>query len=239
MQETVIFTPLLQTAPAGCKKILYRVVLFWVVLTLVACSSLSDLPVTEESYRNWARHQARLGKINSWEIHARAAIFVEQEVYQVGINWQREIDQFVIVIEAPFGQGVFRVESNQPAVGQLAMKLSLPDGQVFYDKSAEALLIKVFGWSIPVGGLKSWIKGLPLLDTDYHFDLQADGRLKSLRQDGWLINYLEYFTGDTASQGLPRKMYLKHTNLAIKIVIDRWRQFESEVNSPIIFPDFD
>ena len=87
--------------------------------------------------------------------------------------------------------------------------------------------------------LKSWIKGLPLLDAEYDFDLQADGRLKSLRQDGWLINYLEYFAGDHMSKGLPRKMYLKHTNLAIKIVIDRWQQIESETKSPVIFPDFD
>ena len=236
MQNYLNPTPPHQSAR---KKSLRLAVTFCMILVLAACGSIKNLPVTDESYRNWAGHQIQMGNINSWEIHARAAIFVEQEVYQVGINWQRELDLFVIVIEAPFGQGVFRIESNQSGDGRPSIKLSLPDEQVFYDESAEALLVKFFGWPIPVSGLKSWIKGLPLRDTEYDFDLQADGRLKSLRQDGWLINYLEYFTGDHMSKGLPRKMYLKHANLALKIVIDRWQQIESETKSPVIFPDFD
>jgi outer membrane lipoprotein LolB len=208
-------------------------------MVLAACSSINDLPVTDESYRDWDRHRAQLSTINSWEIHARSAIFVEQEVYQVGINWQREINQFVIVIEAPFGQGVFRIESGLQGDGMPPIKLSLPDGQVYFDDSAEALLKEVLGWSIPVSGLKSWIKGLPLINTDYSFDLRADGRLKSLRQDDWVINYLEYFSSDNTAQGLPRKMYLKHQDLALKIVIDRWQQTQARVNSPVLFPDFD
>ena len=179
-----------------------------------------------------------MSKLNSWEIHARAVIFVEQDVYQVGINWQRENDHFVIIIEAPFGRGVFRIESNIRANGQPPVKLSLPDGQVFFDNSAEDLLIRVFGWSIPVSGLKWWVKGLPLSDTDYSFDLWSDGRLKSLRQDDWVIRYLGYFDGDTATRGLPRKIHLKHEDLALKIVIERWQQFESEINPSLLFPDF-
>ena len=206
MREFVNFIPFLLSARVGRKHLLRLAASLWVVMSLAACSGLRDLPVTDESYRNWAEHQAQLSKLNSWEIHARAAISVEREVYQVGINWQRENNHFVIVIEAPFGQGVFRVESNLQANGQPPIKLSLPDGQVFFDDSAEALLIGVFGWSFPVSGLKSWIKGLPLPDTDYSFDLRGDGRLKSLRQDDWVINYLDYFTQDAAAKGLPRKM---------------------------------
>ena len=207
-------------------------------LAIVACSQ-RGLQDEQAAQLLWASEQQSAAQFDTWDIHARAVIKLKGELYHIGIGWQRAPESFKMLLEAPFGQGVFRVESNQPAEGKQSMKLSLPDGQVFFDESAEALLTEVFGWSIPVSGLKSWIKGLPLLDTDYNFDLRADGRLKSLRQDGWLINYLEYFAGDTSPQGLPRKMYLKHANLAMKIVIDRWRQIESEVNSPVVFPDFD
>jgi outer membrane lipoprotein LolB len=239
MQLVVNFPPVSRLAPAGRKHLLRLALLLSVVFALVACSSISDLPVTDESYRVWSERQVQLSNIDSWEIHARAAIFVEQEVYQVGISWHRESNNYVILIEAPFGQGVFRVETNLTAEAAPPMKLSLPDGQVFYDDSAEALLVKVIGWSFPVSGLKSWIIGLPLIETDYTFDLRSDGRLKSLRQDDWLINYLDYFANGTAERGLPRKMYLKHNNLALKIVIDRWQQLQAKVSSPVIFPDFD
>ncbi len=239
MREMLNFIPFFYSTRAGNNNLLRSVALLWIVMSLVACSSLPDIPVTDESYQIWAGHRAQLSKLNNWQIHARAAISVEQEVYQVGINWQREIDRFVIVIEAPFGQGVFRVESNPQANGQPPMMLSLPDGQVFYDDSVEALLIKVFGWPIPVSGLKWWIKGLPLPDTDYSFDLLGDGRLKTLRQDQWVVNYLDYFAPDTATSSLPRKIYLKHPDLALKIVIERWQQVELETNSSELFPSFD
>ena len=212
---------------------------FCLAISLTACSSLPELPVTDESYQNWARYQEQWHKINSWEIHARAVIFVGREVYQVGINWQRANDQFVIVIEAPFGPGVFRLENNLKADGLPAIKLSMPDGQVLYDESAEALLLRVLGWSFPVSGLKSWIKGLPLVGIDYSFKLQADGRLKSLQQEDWEINYQDYFANDSEERGLPRKMQLKHQMLALKIVIERWRQIETPANAPGLFPEFE
>jgi len=239
MQLVVIFLPVFRSGPAGKKRLLRLALSLWIVITLAACASISDRPVTDESYQIWSEYQAQLSTIDSWEIRARAVIFVEQEVYQVGISWHRESNQYVILIEAPFGQGVFRIESNSTDDAAPPIKLSLPDGQVFYDDSAEALLVRVIGWSIPVSGMKSWIIGLPIIETEYSYDLRSDGRLKSLRQDDWLINYLEYFAQDTAEQGLPRKMYLKHTSLAFKIVIDRWQQLQVKVNSPITFPDFD
>ena len=238
MRELVNFISFFHSVRFDKRYLLRLAASLWVVTSLAACSSLRDLPVTDESYQNWADYQSQVSKVNNWEIHARAVIFVEQDVYQVGINWQRENDHFVIVIEAPFGQGVFRVESNLPANGQPPVKLSLPDGKVFFDNSAEDLLRRVFGWSIPVSGLKWWVKGLPLPGADYTFDLWSGGRLKALRQDGWLIRYLGYFERDAVTRGLPRKMHLKHEDLALKIVIERWQQFESEINPSLLFPDF-
>jgi len=90
MRDFVNFVPFFYSARAGNNHLLRSVALLWIVMSLVACSSLPDIPVTDESYQIWAGHRAQLSKLNSWQIHARAAISVEQEVYQVGINWQRE-----------------------------------------------------------------------------------------------------------------------------------------------------
>jgi len=217
----------------------YSLVIFGALFLLGACSSLPSTPVTEDSYNAWARYQVELAEFDSWEMHARSAIFVNEEVYQVGINWQRQQDRFTLVIEAPFGQGVFRVESYSAGENSESVMLTMPDGEKYLDDSAEDLLDRVFGWSIPVSGLESWIKGLPQGVAEYSFDLRGDGRLQSLLQNDWKVNYLEYFGVKSAAEGLPKKMYLKHQDLAMKIVIERWHQEVLQPDAPLLFPEFD
>jgi outer membrane lipoprotein LolB len=226
-------TPSTRTALPG-----FSLVLLWLLLS-GGCSSLPEAPVTNESRSDWANHQTRLAEFNTWELHARSAIFADDEVYHVGINWQRQQARFVLVIEAPFGQGVFRVESNLGIGNTGLVVLSLPDGQQYFDDSAEALLLRVLGWALPVKGLESWIKGLPDESDNYLFELRGDGRLKSLQQNDWTINYLEYFDTQSETPGLPRKMYLKHSDLALKIVVDRWHQDDVQGEAPQLFPEFD
>ena len=215
----------------------------WLVATtlllLSACSSLPETVVTEKSEQDWIKRQQQLDAIDSWDIRGRAVILVDDEIHHVGIGWQREQERFAMVVEAPFGQGVISIESNQPADDGAAYKLSLPDGQVDYGQSAESLLTGLLGWSLPVDGLKSWIKGLPQPQTEYRYTLYGEGRLKTLQQDGWAINYLEFFKVADQAQGLPRIIYMKHQALAIKLVIERWNSIQAQDEPAFLFPGFD
>lgn len=206
------------------------------VLLLSACTSVPKLPVSEHSQKQWAQYQLEAGRISSWDLHGRAAIFVDDEIHNVGLNWQHSVEEFLMILEAPFGQGVFRIESSRET--EFPVKLSLPDGQLVYAETAEAALERVVGWSIPVSGLESWIKGLPQKNISFSQDLNDDGRLKSLLQNDWRINYLDYFEFEHPAKGLPRKMYLKHNKLALKIVIERWQKPDTKASNTELFPDF-
>ena len=221
-----------------------RLLFIGLAMFVGACSQTPDLQVTKESKHHWDLRQQQLEPINEWEIHARAAILVKNEqledkVYPVGINWSRQQERFSMVIEAPFGQGVIRIESNRSIDDDKQFKLTLADGKYRLGPTPEALLEDLLGWSIPVSGLKSWVKGLPEPDVDYSYELYGTGQLRSLRQDSWLINYLAYFPADQQPQSLPRRMYLKHKSLGIKIVIERWAKLEAVIEPESIFPDFD
>lgn len=223
---------------------LSRLLVFGLIVFIGACSQTPDLLVTPESELNWDLRQQQLMPIDEWEIHARAAILLKNEqledkVYPVGINWSRQQEEFVMIIEAPFGQGVIRIESNPSIDKNEQFKLTLADGKYRLGATPEALLVDLLGWSIPVSGLKSWVKGLPQGEVDYSYELYGSGQLKSLRQDGWLINYLAYFSTEQQTQSLPKRLYLKHKNLGIKIVIERWTELETSIESESIFPNFD
>ncbi len=212
----------------------------WLILlalcVLNACTTLKKIPLTEQSLKSWEQYQRDVGKISSWDLHARAAIFVDDEVHNFGLNWRHRADEFQMILEAPFGQGAFRLESNRDA--RLPVELSLPDDRVVYAKTAEAALERVVGWPIPVSGLEWWIKGLPQKNIKFRHELNGDGRLISLNQDNWRINYLQYFDFDESSKGLPKKMYLKHDRLALKIVIEHWQRPEISSDNTELFPDF-
>ncbi|MCP4236087.1 MAG: outer membrane lipoprotein LolB [Aestuariibacter sp.] len=206
------------------------------LLLLGGCTSMPSIPVSDQSHKDWAQYQLQAGRVQQWYIHARAVIFVADEVHNVGLKWRHNPDEFTITLEAPFGQGVFRLESMP---GKALVKLRLPDGNLVYGEDAEAILDQTLGWSIPVSELEFWIKGLPSKSGAFTQVLNGDGRLRSLQQKDWSITYLDYFEFDHSAQGLPKKLYLKHDKLALKIVIDNWQkpQIDADRDSEL-FPAF-
>lgn len=171
--------------------------------------------------------------MDSWDIHARAALRLKGEAYNIGISWERDAERFMLLLEAPFGQGVFRIDG---AAGG-PYRLRLPDGQVFTNATPEALLEDVIGWSLPLSGLEYWIRGIPQPDSDFSRRIDRGGRARSISQDRWAIVYLDYFSEQLDPQ-LPRRIKLSRDELILKLVIERWQQSEAEQDPSDLFPEF-
>jgi outer membrane lipoprotein LolB len=168
-------------------------------------------------------------------MYARAVLKLEGEAYNIGIRWRRQGDgRFMILLEAPFGQGVFRIESDQPGV----YRLLLPNGGLFENTSAEALLEDAVGWSLPISGLDFWIRGLPHPRTEFSQRLDSKGRARSLRQDGWDIEYRDYAEAFDGLQ-LPRRMRLVDDPVTFKLVVEHWQPPRAEDSNADLFPSFD
>ena len=136
-------------------------------LALGACAVPQD-PVRSEL---WRERQQQFAVYDSWHLRARAAITRQAEAYNVGISWKHDPAQSMLLLDAPFGQGVFRIDRAQNG----DYRLRLPDGGVFVNQTPEALLEDVIGWSLPISGLEYWIRGLPHPDSEYRHRLDAGG----------------------------------------------------------------
>lgn len=204
-----------------------------VVLVAAGCARLGGMSEDDAVQRLWSDRQQQMTAVDSWDLHARAALTLKGEAYNIGLNWERSSDRFMLLLEAPFGQGVFRIDGD---VGG-PYRLRLPDGQVFTNATPEALLEDVIGWSLPIGGLEYWIRGIPQPGSDYNHRLDAEGRARSIRQDRWDIAYLDYFVERPQPQ-LPRRIKLSRDELTLKLVIERWQQSEVEQYSSDLFPEF-
>jgi outer membrane lipoprotein LolB len=76
------------------------------------------------------------------------------------------------------------------------------------------------GYALPVAGLVYWVQANP--DPASHHDISRDdkGRPARISQDGWTIEYMQYFSDNP---GQPRKMRLLREDLEIRLVIDSWQ----------------
>ncbi len=203
------------------------------MLAIAGCSQFGNFADEQQAQTLWENQQRTLGEFNNWNMHARAVITLKGEAYNIGIRWQRQAEHFMMLLEAPFGQGVFRMESTASGTYQLR----LPDGQEFENSTAEALLEDVIGWSLPISGLEYWIRGLPRPGSAYSHRGDSGGRTRFISQDQWAIDYLDYFEPQPDPQ-LPRKIKLVSDTVTLKLIIEHWQQANIDPGSSDLFPDF-
>ncbi len=202
----------------------------FVVLMLASCSQSSPQSGQVTAEQRWHSRQQASRSVDDWDIQARAVVKLKGEAYNLGIRWQQKPGHFVIFLQAPFGQGVIRIES----ISDDLYRLSLPDGRVLLDSSPEALLEQAIGWSIPISGLEYWIRALPQPQSKFSRRFDDAGRTRFLKQDSWSIDYIDYFE----SPDLPRRLKLALDNILIKIVIERWQATEIDEAPSDLFPEF-
>ena len=172
------------------------------LLLLAGCAPKSAIgPDAAETEAQQRAREAALRAMTDWDLRARAVLRLRGEAYQVGLSWRRAPEKSLLLLEAPFGQGVIRLARG----GDGVFGLRLPDGREYFDTSAEALLDQLLGWSLPISGLEYWIRGLPHPDSDYARRNGGTGNALQIRQDRWQIDYLAYFEQDPP---LPRRIDL-------------------------------
>lgn len=207
-----------------------------VLLSACVSDRLNDQPITEQSHELWQLRQQQLNHLESWALRGRIALFVEDKVYNLGMSWQRQQQFSDITLEAALGQGFLQIRLSPEQT-----LLTTSEGKQYQGADAEQVLYETTGWSIPIQGLKHWILGIQHPGSSFSPDIDVLGRAKSLKQDNWTINYLDYKTNNTileAAVDLPRRIYMKRYDIALKIVIDQWQDEGSAPEQPDLFPDF-
>lgn len=108
---------------------------------------------------------------------------------------------------------------RQDASGAL---LVMSDGKEYRADDLRRLARKELGWDLPLNGLQYWVRGQPWPEASAaEQDHDASGRLKSLKQDGWRVTYLDWAPAGVS--GLPSKLDLVGENLRMRLVIERWK----------------
>jgi outer membrane lipoprotein LolB len=193
-----------------------------------SCATPPPRPPANQLQQLWQVHESALLPIQHWELRGRLAVRTDERGGQASLTWKRDAAQHSIRLNGPLGRGVVRV--TQDASGA---QLQDAEQRVFHAASAEELLYRYTGWRLPIANLNYWVRGVPVPDLPATRELDDAGRLKTLRQQGWEVQYQEYVQAD--GYDLPNRFTLTYAPeqaslempaMEVRLVIDRWAQVQ-------------
>ncbi len=194
------------------------------LVLLSGCALPTPPPPVDSPEQVWNEQRARREAISRWTATGKLALNTPVTSGTASFDWHHSPEQDTLNIHGPLGGGHARLVANSDGVF-----LTDSMGKQYADHNAETLLMNALGWEIPLGGLHAWVRGVPLADVLYVYELDESGRLARLNQDGWEIRYRAW--SDVNGVEMPRKIFMKTlpvTNepadpIDVRLVIRQWK----------------
>ena len=168
----------------------------------------------------WQQRQARLTNMSSWRLQGKVGLQFRDQSASFGISWlQQGKDQYEMNIKNPRTGSIMAYLQGTATDGTLQA-----NGKTYRDANAERLLQGQMGVSLPVSGMKYWVRGIPSPDTPVdNVALDNLGRPQTLQQSGWVVEYLDWQGNDFLA--LPAKVSLSRAaeNTKVKVVAHDWQ----------------
>jgi outer membrane lipoprotein LolB len=130
-------------------------------------------------------------------------------------TWHHAPPRDDLVVTTPVGQSIAELSGDTDAQ---RVEMRMADGRRADGPDWMSLTERALGFPLPIAGLAAWVRGGPHPATPHWVEPDAAGRAAVLRQDGWEIVY-GYHDGATRA---PSRLRLAHTDVEVRIVIDRW-----------------
>ncbi len=194
----------------------------------LSCAAPAPRPPAGHLQQLWQARESALLPIQHWELRGRLAVRADERGGQASITWQRDAARHGIRLNGPLGRGVVRVTQDETGA-----QLQDAEQRVLRAASAEELLYRYTGWRLPLTNLNFWVRGVPVPDLPASRELDAAGRLKTLRQQGWEVQYQDYV--QSGNYELPSRLTLTtlpdQANVAqpaieVRLVIDAWARVQ-------------
>ncbi|MHB1291786.1 MAG: lipoprotein insertase outer membrane protein LolB [Sulfuricella sp.] len=191
------------------------------VLLLALCFSLllwgcAELPVPPPELESAVRPQAGSGADGLFRLAGRIGVSHNGGSFSGSLRWSHAAGEDEIFILSPLGQGVARIVSNAAGAS-----LETAEGRSYHAADVESLTEEALGWRLPARGLQYWVMGRPAPDGVAESELDDNKQLRTLRQDGWRVDYQAYRLVQGA--WLPGKMEMAlDERLRLRLVIDDW-----------------
>lgn len=193
----------------------YRLAVLAVCLALTACVTPSRRVAPNAALlAGLEQRELALGS-QDFSLSGRIALSNGVDGGSGRFAWQQRGAALEFSLSAPLSNQTWNL-AGQPGVFRLVDSA----GRVREAADAQQLVLEVSNWTIPVAELKYWARGMRAPGGLAVPQFDANGRLLSLTQSGWLIEYTSWNSGNPA---LPLKLKLSRDTATVKVVVKQWQ----------------
>ncbi len=197
----------------------YALLLAFTVL-LSACVTKPRQPSTPAASSAQQQHLATLANINTFSLKGRLGVVTNPRGFSGSIEWQHETETDNVDVYSPLGGKVANIAKTPSEV-----TLTTHDGLTLSAADAETLTERSLGFRLPLKGLSDWAVGRPTRSKIDAVSSDTQGRLLTLKQDGWDISYENYATNNGVD--LPSKIVLKSEKVNLKLLVENWQNINN------------
>ena len=151
---------------------------------------------------------------SEFELAGRIAMRYRDEAGSGNLAWRHARNADELLLTTPIGTSLARVVRNGDAV-----VLTTAEGREYRARNAETLTAQVLGFPLPLEGMAEWVRGRPLPGPPAQIRRDAQGRIASLVQSGWTVEYQEY-----RDDQLPARLKLAFPGIELRLAIHHWAE---------------
>ncbi len=147
-----------------------------------------------------------------FDLAGRIAARYAADAFTGNLVWRHASTGDEMMLSTPLGQGVARIVREGEAV-----QLTTAEGKQYSAPDAESLTERTLGFRLPLEGLADWVQGRPSPDLPARVEKGPDGKLRTLEQRGWKVDYQQY------EGARPQLMRLTYQGVELRLAISQWR----------------
>lgn len=176
--------------------------------------------VSDSARQAEAARQAQLQAHPDWSFQGRVAISKDRNGGSGRIDWQQDGPRYRVQLSAPVTRQSW-VLTGDTTTG--AGRLEGLEGGPRSGPDAEQVLLEATGWTIPVNQIPGWVRALRTSDAgSARVDLDAAGRPRTVRQDGWTIEFLAWTPASADQPELPQRIEARNGEAKVRLLVDQW-----------------
>lgn len=150
----------------------------------------------------------------AFRVAGRLAVSDGHDGGSAGFVWIQRGECFEFELRQPVSQKTWRLRGDARSA-----VLEGGDGGPRRAASAEELLLQMLGWHVPVAALRDWVRGLPHAGGGpVQVERDDSGRVRSLRQDGWRVDYTAWLDGGD----WPTRIRARQEPYSVRLNIQDW-----------------
>jgi len=156
--------------------------------------------------------QLKPPSVVEFDLAGRIAARHGNDAFTGNLAWRHATTGDDMLISTPLGQCVARIVREGEAV-----QLTTSEGKQYSAPDAESLTERTLGFRLPLEGMADWVQGRASADTPARVDKGHDGKLRTLEQRGWKVEYQEY------EATKPSLMRLTYPGVELRLAISQWK----------------